>query len=138
MGDIVAISEELLMRELNFTTLARDEDHKVASRDQLIEENYECTQGRGKCRELVSVSNGMYGLASTWADMDEDGHLDHIITGDFGSSSLWWNNGNGTFTHGTQAANVGHDQNGMGSSIADFDGDGNLQGETDRGFRGLA
>ena len=48
------------------------------------------------------------------------------IAADFGTSRLFWNNGNGTFTDGTVAAGVGTDENGMGSTFGDYDLDGDL------------
>ena len=70
--------------------------------------------------------NGVFLFAPRFSDLDKDGHPDLAIAGDFGTSLLYWNNGNGTFSNGTVAAGVGTDENGMGSAIADFDGDGDL------------
>lgn len=67
-----------------------------------------------------------YGFSPTFADMDRDGHVDIVVAGDFGSSQLLWNNGDGTFSNGTVPAAVGTDENGMGSAIGDYDGDGDL------------
>lgn len=61
-----------------------------------------------------------------WADLDRDGHLDLAIASDFETSQLFWNNGDGTFTDGTLPAGVGTDYNGMGTTIADYDNDGDL------------
>jgi len=61
-----------------------------------------------------------------FADMNNDGLPDLTFAADFLHSQLFWNDGDGTFTDGTQVAGVGTDQNGMGSTIADFDGDGDL------------
>lgn len=59
-------------------------------------------------------------------DLDRDGHLDLAIAADFETSQLFWSNGDGTFTDGTVAAGVGTDDNGMGSTFGDYDGDGDL------------
>ncbi|WJW76302.1 FG-GAP-like repeat-containing protein [Thiohalobacter sp. IOR34] len=75
---------------------------------------------------VPGTAAGTFSLASRFADLDQDGFQDLLITGDFGTSRLFWNNGDGTFTDGTQAANVGTDENGMGSALADFDGDGRI------------
>ena len=69
---------------------------------------------------------GVWGFASTFTDLDEDGWPDLAIAADFGTSRLFWNDGDGTFTDGTGAAGVGTDQNGMGSTFGDYDGDGDL------------
>lgn len=52
------------------------------------------------------------------------GYQDLIINGDFKTSVLYWNNGDGTFTDATESSGVGTDENGMGSTVADYDLDG--------------
>ena len=77
----------------------------------------------------TSVGNPIgnsFAFAPTFADMDRDGHTDLVIAGDFGQSRLFWNNGDGTFSNGTASAGLGSDENGMGSAIGDYDGDGDL------------
>src|SRR5262249_23056502 len=70
--------------------------------------------------------NVSYRFTPRFADLDHDGRMDLTFASDFGTSQLFWNNGNGTFADGTIAAGVGTDQNGMGSTIGDFNGDGKL------------
>ncbi|TWU29360.1 CRTAC1 family protein [Bythopirellula polymerisocia] len=67
-----------------------------------------------------------YRFAPRFVDLDRDGHLDLTFASDFPTSQLFWNNGDGTYTDGTLAAGVGTDQNGMGTTFADYDGDGDL------------
>ena len=69
---------------------------------------------------------GVWGLSSAFADIDDDGWPDLLVSGDFGTSRLFLNLGNGQFTNITSQAGVGTDENGMGSAIADFDNDGDL------------
>ena len=61
-----------------------------------------------------------------FTDLDRDGHTDIIYVSDFETSQLFWNRGDGTFMDGTLAAGVGTDKSGMGSTLADYDGDGDL------------
>ncbi len=67
-----------------------------------------------------------YRHSSTFTDIDRDGHPDLAIASDFRTSQIFWNNGDGTFTDGTAAASVGSDEDGMGTTVGDFDGDGRL------------
>jgi hypothetical protein len=73
-----------------------------------------------------STDSSAYRYSSTFTDLDRDGHPDLAIAADFTTSQIFWNNGNGTFTDGTMAAGVGTDEDGMGSAIGDYDGDGLL------------
>jgi hypothetical protein len=76
---------------------------------------------------LENISpHGVFAVSSTFADLDNDGRPELTIAGDFGSSQLYWNNGDGTFTNGTKDAGVGTEENGMGSAIGDYNGDGLL------------
>ncbi len=70
--------------------------------------------------------SGVEGFASTFTDLDGDGWPELAVAGDFGTSRLFWNVGDGSFSDGTVAAGVGTDENGMGSTFGDVDGDGDL------------
>ncbi len=70
------------------------------------------------------TNNNTYRFSSTFSDLDRDGHIDLAIAGDFKTSQIFWNNGDGTFTDGSIAAGVGEVGDGMGATIGDFDGDG--------------
>ncbi len=67
-----------------------------------------------------------YRFSSTFTDLDRDGYPDLAIAADFTTSQVFWNNGDGTFTDGTLAANVGTGEDAMGLAIGDYDGDGLL------------
>jgi len=79
----------------------------------------------------VTVQSGLDPAAassftSTFADVDNDGDPDALLTADFGTSSLYLNNGDGTFADHTVAAGIGTEGYGMGASVADFDDDGDF------------
>lgn len=72
------------------------------------------------------VGNLIWNYASAWADFDGDSYPDVYFAGDFGTSQMWWNNGDGTFFNGTQASGVRGSYDGMGIAVFDYDGDGRL------------
>jgi hypothetical protein len=61
-----------------------------------------------------------------FADFDRDGLPDLAVASDGGTSRLFWNNGDGTFSDGTTAAGINTGTNDMGLTTADFNGDGLL------------
>jgi hypothetical protein len=65
-------------------------------------------------------------FSPAFTDLDMDGHPDLAVAADFGSDILLWNDGDGTFTDGTAAAGTNTAENGMGSTFADVDMDGDL------------
>ena len=67
-----------------------------------------------------------WGFAPRFTDLDNDGVTDLIVASDFGTSRLFWGDGDGTFTDGTATSGVGTDENGMGSTVGDYNGDGLL------------
>jgi hypothetical protein len=69
---------------------------------------------------------GDLSFASTFSDLDDDGFADLLVASDFGTSRLYWNNGDGSFSDGTRTAGVGLDENAMGHSVGDYDGEGDL------------
>lgn len=69
---------------------------------------------------------GLYRFAPAFVDLDLDSWPDLVIAADFGTSKLYWNDGNGTFSDGTAAAMIGTECCGMGSTFGDYDGDGLL------------
>lgn len=73
------------------------------------------------------VSRNMhFAFSSGWGDFDGDGWPDLALISDFGTSQMYWNNGDGTFLKATDASNMGVDENGMGVAIVDYDQDGEL------------
>jgi hypothetical protein len=75
---------------------------------------------------IVDAKDGEYGFAPAFVDFDDDGWPDLALTGDFGTSRLWFNEQGLAFTDVTWDAGVGTERNGMGSTFGDYDGDGDL------------
>ncbi len=70
-----------------------------------------------------------YGLGVVWGDYNRDGRLDIYVANDSTPSSLYRNNGDGTFTDvgvesGVAYSGEGREQAGMGTDFADYDNDG--------------
>lgn len=63
-------------------------------------------------------------FSATFVDINKDRWQDILVTSDVGTSTVFKNDGDGTFTDVTPAAV--NDQNGMGSAAADFDNDGDI------------
>ena len=72
------------------------------------------------------LTEGTFAFASGFVDLDGDGLLDLTVASDFGTTRLFWNDGDGTFTDGTVRAWVGTAQNAMGLTFGDYDLDGDL------------
>ena len=66
-----------------------------------------------------------YTFAPGFADIDSDGDQDLLSVADFGSSRVFINDGDGTFTNITDPTII-TDTNGMGAAIGDYDGDGDM------------
>ena len=111
------LSHNRLFRNLGANAPGHFEDVTRAAGVTLLDPDVGCA-GEGPC--------GSWGFASAFTDLDDDGFPDLAVTADFGTSRIFWNEGDGTFTDGTGEAGVGTDENGMGSAFGDFDGDGDL------------
>jgi enediyne biosynthesis protein E4 len=80
--------------------------------------------------EKAGIDPGGYsGLGVVMGDFDHDGKLDIYVANDSTPSSLYRNNGDGTFTDIAPQAGVaysveGQEQAGMGTDVGDYDNDG--------------
>ena len=79
----------------------------------------------------IDQTNGHYAFSVSTFDFDDDGWPDIYIACDSTPSILYHNNHDGTFTDVAVTAGAafnedGREQAGMGSTIADYDGDGKL------------
>lgn len=75
---------------------------------------------------IEKKNDPVFAFGAALTDVDRDGWPDLFVSGDFGTSHVFWNNRNGTFTEGTRAAGLGTEENGMGSALGDLDGDGRV------------
>jgi hypothetical protein len=65
-------------------------------------------------------------FGSTLVDLDGDGWQDLLVASDFGTVRMFWNDGDGTFSDGTDDTPFASVSNAMGSTFGDVDGDGDL------------
>jgi Flp pilus assembly protein TadD/peroxiredoxin len=72
----------------------------------------------------LGTDNNRYSFACAWGDSNSNGLPDLFIANDFGTSQLYRNNGNGTFTVVSKQAHVEGVGAGMGCSWSDYDNDG--------------
>lgn len=64
------------------------------------------------------------GFSPRFVDMNGDRYPELLVAADFETSRYYINNTDGTFTDGTAASGTGLDENGMGTTVADFNRDG--------------
>jgi hypothetical protein len=67
---------------------------------------------------------GEHSFTPTFADINSDGYPDLLLTVDYEGSQVLINNAGASFTDATTS--VISDENGMGSAVADYDNDGDL------------
>jgi enediyne biosynthesis protein E4 len=82
-------------------------------------------------RSHIDQTEGRYAFSVSTFDFDDDGWPDIYVASDSASSMLYHNNRDGTFTDVAVMAGVafneeGREQAGMGTTIADYNGDGRL------------
>jgi hypothetical protein len=93
-------------------------------------------QGHGTFEDVttrthIDQTNGHYAFSVSTLDFDDDGWPDIYVACDSTPSILYHNNRDGTFTDvavisGAAFNEDGREQAGMGTTVADFDGDGHL------------
>lgn len=88
----------------------------------------EMFRNTGKLEQVTALtgltSHGFH-TGCVVGDIDEDGFPDLYVTA-YGRSSLWHNNGDGTFLDSTESSNTGIDSWSTSAALADFNGDGLL------------
>ncbi|MEM7166613.1 MAG: FG-GAP-like repeat-containing protein [Planctomycetota bacterium] len=75
---------------------------------------------------FANVTNTLLAFSPRFLDIDGDRYPELYVVADFGDSLFFKNNGDGTFTDVTTLSGVGQEENGMGQTIGDFDGNGLL------------
>jgi hypothetical protein len=79
----------------------------------------------GDVTKTMGVDTSMVaGLTPLFSDLDDDGWIDLLISGDFCTSRLYQNVGGTKFVDKTAASAVNTAENAMGSVVDDLDGDG--------------
>ncbi|GAA5521419.1 CRTAC1 family protein [Aliifodinibius salicampi] len=74
--------------------------------------------------EQAGLKIPVYGIGTAWADYDNDGYIDCLIT-TYGQNRLFHNNGNGTFTEVTAEAGLAEKEGfWSGAAWADYNSDG--------------
>ena len=88
--------------------------------------------GSGSFAEVPAATAGfspgptqIYSFTPNFTDINNDGWPDLLLSADFGTSQVYINNRNGSFTRTTDNGVI-TDENGMGSAIGDYDHDGDL------------
>ena len=72
----------------------------------------------------LNVENSRYSFAAAWGDANANGHPDLCIANDFGTSQLYRNNGDGTFTVASRESHIEDVGAGMSACWSDFNNDG--------------
>jgi len=72
----------------------------------------------------LNADNNRYSFSCAWGDSNSNGLPDLFVANDFGSSQLYRNNGDGTFTVASRTAQVEDVGAGMGCAWSDYDNDG--------------
>lgn len=96
--------------------------------------NYECdsfyrNDGGGQFENITYqalISDNGYGRGVMCGDFNHDGFQDVIINMDTGNTKVYQNNGNGTFSDVTATSGIAYCEEPTSCSIADIDGDGDL------------
>jgi hypothetical protein len=91
-----------------------------------VTESVGVTLGEGVIDSLGTsqTTTPVYSFASALVDLDDDGWQDLVVSSDYGTSQLFWNNGDGTFADGTPGTGIGFEGNAMGLTVVDVDGNG--------------
>ena len=76
--------------------------------------------------EAESNNSGVFVFSVAFADIDRDRYPDLLLASDFWCTRILWGSPDDKFIDGTDASNIVETQYGMGSTLADWDADGDL------------
>jgi hypothetical protein len=82
--------------------------------------------GDGGTGLFAGLNVNVYGFSPRFVDVNGDHYPELLFTADYGTSLFFRNNGDGTFTNWSGPSGTTLEENGMGSSIGDYDRDGNV------------
>lgn len=110
-----------LARSADLASLARSTlFHNRGAREPGVFDDVTKAAGLGEGSPLFPT----YAFAASFRDLNRDGFVDLVVTGDFGTSRLFWNEGGRRFRDDAGASGLGTEENGMGATAADIDFDG--------------
>jgi hypothetical protein len=72
----------------------------------------------------AGIDQDFFGFSPRFVDMNGDRYPELLIANDYVTSRYYVNNGDGTFTDETASSGTGLEDNGMGTTVADFNRDG--------------
>ena len=72
----------------------------------------------------AGIGTAFDGFSPRFVDMNGDRYPELLVAADYGTSRYFVNNGDGTFSNYTAPSGTGLDDNGMGTTVADFNRDG--------------
>ncbi|MFN0059028.1 MAG: FG-GAP-like repeat-containing protein [Planctomycetota bacterium] len=74
--------------------------------------------------QIFALPGNHSAFAPRFIDMNGDFFPELLLAADFGTSMYLANDGDGTFTELTDSSGTGQEENGMGQTVGDYDGDG--------------
>ena len=78
-----------------------------------------------KANLMEMIGNTDFTFTGAFSDINNNGYPDLLMAADFETSQVYMNSGYGRFEKATNLSEI-NDKNGMGSAIADYDNDGDL------------
>ena len=109
---------------MSMSVQSTDENEKYGNAENFASSAIEKDKTSMHFYDFPSVGAFLFG--ATFSDLDGDSWPDLVLSGDFGTSSMQWNQGDGTFLEGHFNFLEDVLDNSMGSTVGDYDLDGRL------------